>query len=297
MFDRYGRDVLATARQPKPPKSKPIPATPGLVVEDPSTGFVGAVRRCYVAGGMSLVELEDRYGNCRAFPLGPGFWVDGKPVDLQRPKQKPHVQLNGGARASVVTNRKLTNSGSRAVPMPKQARVARASRLWVEGKHDAELVEYVWGDDLRLAGVVVELLDGVDNLPQVLADFQPSTTVRAGILVDHLVANSKESRLATQVTATYGSDAVLVQGHPFVDIWQAIKPQRVGLSAWPVIPRSVDIKVGTLEHLGWPNQTQADIATGWKKILHQVRNWRDLEPGLLGPVEALIDFVTAPHSD
>ena len=32
---------------------------------------------------------------------------------------------------------------------PVRARVARASRIFVEGRHDAELVEKVWGDDLR----------------------------------------------------------------------------------------------------------------------------------------------------
>ena len=35
----------------------------------------------------------------------------------------------------------------------------------MEGKHDAELVEKVWGHDLRIEGVVVEPLHGVDDLP------------------------------------------------------------------------------------------------------------------------------------
>ena len=56
-----------------------------------------------------------------------------------------------------------TASGSVAVPGTK-ARVARASRIFVEGRHDAELVEKVWGDDLRIEGVVVEYLEGVDDL-------------------------------------------------------------------------------------------------------------------------------------
>ena len=76
-------------------------------------------------------------------------------------------------------------------------------------------------------------------------------------------------------------------------MWQAVKPQRVGLSTWPQVPRGTDIKVGSLQALGLPAATQADIAQGWKHILRQVRDWRDLEPGLLGPVESLIDFVTA----
>ena len=44
------------------------------------------------------------------------------------------------------------------------ARVARASRIWVEGDHDAALVERIWGDDLRAEGVVVEPLRGIDDL-------------------------------------------------------------------------------------------------------------------------------------
>ena len=46
-----------------------------------------------------------------------------------------------------------------------QARVARQSRIYVEGRHDAELVERIWGDDLRHVGVVVEHL-GVLPVPQ-----------------------------------------------------------------------------------------------------------------------------------
>ena len=87
-----------------------------------------------------------------------------------------------------------TASGSVAVPGTK-ARVARASRIFVEGRHDAELVEKVWGDDLRIEGVVVEYLEGVDDLAEHLR-IPPRTERRVGVLVDHLVAGSKESRIA-----------------------------------------------------------------------------------------------------
>ena len=233
------------------------------------TGFVGAVLRCYKAGGMYLVELEDRRGKVRAFPLGAGFWIDGKPVELRAPA--PAAKNDQAPK--LVSGRAATNSGSRRAPQQdkRRARVARASRIWVEGRHDAELVEHVWGDDLRELGVVVEILDGVD----------------------HLVAGSKESRITQQCIDTFGEDAVAIAGHPFVDVWQAVKPQRLGLSAWPEVPRGTDIKVGSLQALGLPAANQADIAQGWKHILRKVRDWRDLEPGLLGPVESLIDFVTA----
>ena len=55
-----------------------------------------------------------------------------------------------------------------AAPQARAA-VARASRIYVEGRHDAELVEKIWGDDLRVVGVVVEYLEGVDDLPAIVA--------------------------------------------------------------------------------------------------------------------------------
>ena len=73
------------------------------------------------------------------------------------------------------------------------ARVAAASRIWVEGRHDAELLEHVWGDDLRDVGIVVEPMHGIDDLAAAVAEFAPSPQRRLGVLVDHLVAGSKEA--------------------------------------------------------------------------------------------------------
>jgi len=86
---------------------------------------------------------------------------------------------------------------------------------------------------------------------------------------------------------------VLVVGHPFVDIWQAVKPERVGLTAWPEIPRSIEWKKGIAQALRQPHENQEDIARLWQRILGRVRTYADLEPALLGRVEQLIDFVTA----
>ena len=226
------------------------------------------------------MELEDRRGGRRSFPLGRGFWIDGRPVELVRP-----------AAAPAPTGRVRTASGS--LHVRARARTARASRIWVEGRHDAELVQHVWGEDLAEAGIAVQLLEGVDNLEAILEVFGPTDTARAGVLVDHMVPGSKESRIAEAVSARWPG-AVLVLGHPFVDIWQAVKPARVGLERWPDVPRGTDIKHGTLEALGWPHADQRDIAMGWKRILSTVRTYRDLEPALLGRVEELIDFVTVP---
>jgi hypothetical protein len=164
--------------------------------------------------------------------------------------------------------------------------VARASRIYVEGRHDAELVEKIWGDDLRELGVVVEYLAGIDHLPPIVAGFAPGPARRLGVLVDHLVTGSKESRIAAQVSSAH----VLVVGHPFIDIWQAVTPASLGIAAWPAVPRGTPWKEGVLRALGW----DGDTAAGWRRILGAANSYTDLEPALLGRVEELIDFVTAP---
>ncbi|KUI31338.1 hypothetical protein AU196_18655 [Mycobacterium sp. IS-1742] len=279
MTDRYGRDVLArNPHAPKRARSTEQPVEPGMVVEDAQSGYVGAVVR--VESGR--VELEDRHGRVRVFPLGPGFLLDGRPVILTAPRRAP-------------TPAARTASGSVAVAGAR-AKVALASRIYVEGRHDAELVEQVWGDDLRIEGVVVEHLGGVDDLAAIVDDFRPGPGRRLGVLVDHLVTGSKESRIADAVRRGAHGAHTLVVGHPYVDIWQAVKPARLGVAAWPAVPRGVDWKHGLCAALGWPHETQADIARAWQRIRGSVRDWTDLEPELIGRVEELIDFVTAPPS-
>ena len=280
--DRYGSDVLTGDwRAPRRGRSTPTPAEPDLVVEEVETGWVGAVVRVEKAGGMHVVHLEDRRGRTKAFPLGPGFLVDGEAVQLVAPKPK------------APTGRLRTASGSFAVES-SPARVALPSRIFVEGRHDAELVEKVWGADLRVEGVVVEYLEGVDVLADVLAEFRPGPGRKAGVLVDHLVPGSKEQRIADAVMRGPHGANVRVVGHPFIDIWQGVKPARLGKEAWPVIPRGTEWKHGVCDAFGWPHDEQADIARAWQHILGRVRGYGDLEPALLGRVEELIDFVTEP---
>jgi len=274
--DRYSNDVLADGWREAGRRVVPQQeAVRDLVVEEVATGFCGAVIRVE----KKVVTLEDRFGKLRLFPLGAGFLLDGEPVVLVPP------------RASAPAGRARTASGSLAVA-DAPARVARASRIFVEGRHDAELVEKVWGADLRIEGVVVEYIEGVDNLAELLAEFKPGPTRRVGVLVDHLVAGSKESRIAEAVARGPHGRHVLVVGHPYVDVWQSVKPARLNLTAWPQIPRSIEWKHGICQALGWPHEDQADIARAWQRILGQVRTYADLEPALLGRVEQLIDFVT-----
>lgn len=244
-----------------------VEAEPDLVVEDVDSGFCGAV----VGFEAGAVTLEDRHGRRRHFPLLPAaFLLDGEPVTLRRPAHPTG------------TTRRVTASGSVAPPA-QRARVAQASRIWVEGIHDAALVERIWGDDLRVEGVVVEPLSGIDELPAAVQAFGPGPGRRLGVLVDHLVPGSKESRIAAGIA----SPDVLVTGHPYVDIWQAVRPARLGLEAWPVVPPGRPWKEGVCAALG-----VAEPAEMWRRTLTQVRSYRDVETPLITAVERLIDFVT-----
>jgi Protein of unknown function (DUF3097) len=271
--DRYGSDILANNPHRKA-RSVEQPVEIGMVVEDAQTGYVGAVVRVEYG----RMELEDRNGRRKPFPIGPGYLIDGRPVILIAPRRTAAP--------------KATRTSSGSVAVQAKARVALASRIYVEGRHDAELVEQVWGDDLRVEGVVVEHLGGVDDLVGIVAEFRPGPGRRLGVLVDHLVAGSKEARIAEAVRQGPGGAHTLVVGHPFIDIWQGVKPGRLGISAWPIVPKDVDWKKGVCRALGWPHTQQADTARAWQRIRGRVRDWNDLEPALIGRVEELIDFVT-----
>ncbi|WP_372699222.1 DUF3097 family protein [Arthrobacter sp. JSM 101049] len=265
---------------PKRRELRRVPAALGLLLEDVQSGWVGEVVRIERSGGMRLVVLEDRRGKTRSFPTGFGFLLEGEPVEVTEPQ----------AAASASATR--TASGSVRVEKLK-ARTALASRIWVEGKHDAELVEKVWGHDLRVEGIVVEPLHGVDDLAGAVADFSPGPGRKLGILVDHLVSGSKEERIAAEAMRVPGARGnVLIVGHPYVDVWQSIRPQVLGIAAWPVVPRGTDWKTGILRGLGWPHATHADVARGWRQLLGKVTSYADLEPSLLGRVEEVIDFLT-----
>jgi hypothetical protein len=265
----YGEDVLKPdwRRRRVAPE---VDAERDLVVEDVDSGFCGAV----VGFELGAVVLEDRHGQRRNFPLAPAaFLLEGRTVTLRRP-----------AAAATPPQRRTTASGSVAVD-GVEAQVAKASRIWVEGIHDAALVERIWGDDLRIEGVVVEPLDGIDDLAAAVRQFRPSAERRLGVLVDHLVPGSKESRIVAAVT----DPNVLVTGHPYVDVWQAVKPARLGLTKWPVVPPGRPWKEGICAAVG-----VRDTADMWRRILKSVSSYKDVETPLINSMERLIDFVTVP---
>lgn len=249
-----------------------VVARRGELVEDRASGFCGDI----VAITAESVAVRDRRGRTRQFRYKPGgFLIEGRPVTLVR---EP--------RPSQSATRRVTNSGALAGPA-QRAQVANASRIWVEGRHDAELLQHVWGDELAELAIVVEPMHGIDGLVDMVAGFRPSADRRLGILVDHLVAGSKEERITRQVT---GPD-VLVTGHPFVDVWAGIRPQVMGLTEWPDVPRDVEWKLGMCTALG------VSLTDFWPHLRNRVRTFADLRPELVGAVERLVDFVASATAD
>ncbi len=281
-YHQWGpQDLTAPAKASLPE----VPVERGMVLEDSQTGWVGAVIRVEKSGGMHIVALEDRRGKSRSFQLGFGFLLEGQPIKLLPPVPRQAADGNGSTPGR-------TASGSVRVT-GQRAQVAKANRIWVEGKHDAELVEKVWGDDLRVEGIVVEPLHGIDDLKTAIEAFSPGPARRLGILVDHLVPDSKEWRIAADAMTLPGAAGnVLIVGHPYVDVWQAIRPKVLGIERWPQVPRGMDWKTGILRAFGWPHSTSEDIGLAWQKLLGAVRTYADLEASLLGRVEEVIDFLT-----
>ena len=243
----------------------------GMPLEHRATGTRGVL----ISWASAKLVLRDANGRDHAYRTVDGdFVVNGKPVALRPPKPAPADGPRRTASGSIDVG---------AVP----ARLARASRIYVEGIHDAELVEKVWGDDLRVEGVVVEHLGGMDDLEMVVRTFGPGPRRRLGVLLDHLVDGTKERRVASRID----HPDVLITGHPYVDIWQAVKPRVVGLDAWPTIPRGEPWKEGVCQAIGWRDST----AAFWKHLRSKITSYADLEPGLIGAVEQLIDFVAPPE--
>jgi hypothetical protein len=263
----YERDILdefAAARQG--PRYPTVEVARGLLVEDRISGFTGDV----VDWNHEAIRLRDRNKVIRNFTWKQGgFLLEGRPVTLTRPAPRDEP-----------AKPRVTNSGSIAGDGAPQ--VARASRIWVEGRHDAELVEHVWGDDLRELGIVVEPMHGADDLVAAVAAFRPGPTRRLAVILDHLVAGSKESRLAAGVD----DPAVLVTGHPFVDVWAGVRPRALGLERWPDVPKGRPWKQGVCDALG------VELDNFWPKLRNRVSTYADLEPELVGAVERAIDFTT-----
>ena len=263
-----------------------LAADPGLVVEDVETGWVGAVLRTEKSGGVHLVVLEDRHGKVRSFPLGPGFWVDGAPVRLVPPRairagaaQAHGERLGGRARRTGPAPPGRPGSSSRGGTTPSWSR--RCGVTTCASRASSWRCSTAWTTSRPPSG--------------------PSRPDRGDVSACSSTTSWRGARNGTKPRAWPASPAlrehVLVAGHPYVDIWQAVRPARLGLGRWPEVPRGRPWKEGVLAALGWPHATAADVAAGWRRILAAVDSYADLEPALLGRVEELIDFVTGDRVD
>lgn len=268
------------------------------ILEDRSVGGVRGARRL-AESYPTLVVRADMVLLHRPTGLRGKVWkFTGDLVVLRTPDGRQHtfenhagafahkgetVSLVRAAPVKAASPATRMSAAGGIVAVEQQARVARASRLWVEGDHDARFLERVWGDELRELGIVVEPMGGIDDLVAAVADFDPGPERQLAILVDHLVPGSKESRLAERVRG----DHVLVVGHPFVDIWQCVRPRSMGIESWPEVPRGEEWKAGVCRRLGW-----GDPRDGWRRVLSAVNSFVDLEPQLVGAVEIALDRLT-----
>lgn len=250
-----------------------------LAVLHRMTGVRGRVTR--FTG--EAVEVRDRSAAKHMFRNRPGaFAVNGETVTLVRPVLRSGSASRGG---SASTGSAMERSASGALVEPLQrARVARASRLWVEGDHDARLVERIWGDELREMAVVVEPLGGLDDLLSDIRRFAPGPRRSLVVLADHLVPGSKERRIADGVDSPH----VLVVGHPYVDIWQCVRAKSLGIDKWPEVPRGEDWKTGVCARLGWGSPQE-----GWRRVLTAADDFSDLDPFLVNALEQALDHFAA----
>ena len=141
----YGPDVLAEGAGRRRRAEYPqVPAERGLVVEEAGGGFCGAVVECE----KQVVTLEDRVGRQRVFPLTRGgFLLEGRPVTLVRPGQPRPAAATRTASGSVAAPRPAAGTAARA-------RVARASRIYVEGR-----IEYrTWEDREKQTRYTTEII-------------------------------------------------------------------------------------------------------------------------------------------
>ncbi|MEI7885792.1 MAG: DUF3097 family protein [Actinomycetes bacterium] len=252
-----------------------LPAAPDLMLVHRSTSIRGRLLKFTD----QLVVIKDRSGGRHTFENHPGsFAHNGETVTLVRPG-RPATPAEGETRRSAAGG---------VVAAEQVARVAQPSRLWVEGDHDARFIERVWGDELRESGIVVEPMRGIDDLVAVVQEFAPQADRRLAILVDHLIPGSKETRLTQQIH----DPNVLIVGHPFVDIWQCVRPRSMGIDSWPEVPKGEEWKAGICRRLGWGSTTD-----GWKRLLSAVNSFADLEPELVGAVEQALDMLAPPTDD
>jgi hypothetical protein len=237
-----------------------VEAAPGLMIEEAGTGFRGAVQG--VQG--RLMRVEEFGGAERLFPLGPGFLLEGQPIVMVAP------------------------SGDGVTSIER-----RADRFFVDGPEIGGLVEKLWGANLRLRGIHIEILESLASFDLVVKRLRPGPELRVAVLIDRHPVRSREAEIAEWLALGPDHEHIALAAVPFWDIWESVSPRRLGLLSWPSVAHGPDWRRDVLAAVGWPN-SPADVAAAWERILDSVHTVADLEPRLLDRVEQLIDFVTEP---
>ena len=198
----------STARAGRGPSTRRSRPCPGLVVTQRGTPFTG---RVIEARGDRMTIRDERTGRehlCRLTPGG--FVVDGRPVT-----PGPAGRQAGRPDTPADAHRIGLGRARPAAPPASPGPAASSSRASTTPSSSS-------GCGATTCGSRASWSSGSTaptTCPRSSGRSGPAPGRRLGVLLDHLVLGSKEQRLA----ATLDHPDVLVTGHPFVDVWQAVQ--------------------------------------------------------------------------
>ena len=240
------RDVLADGwrRSRTPPAVPPSPpnATSSSRTPRPASAAPWCAARRRPAGSRS--PSRTGAAGTGSSPSGAGFLVDGAAVQLVRPavagaRRGPRVRrpARSPSRPAGAGRARRAGSTSRASTTPSSSRrsgaTTCASRASWSSTWAASTTCRPWS---------------ATSAPRRTAGSAcwSTTSSRA--------ARSRGSR------PRCGPPHVRVLGHPYVDVWQAVRPAALGIAAWPEVPRGTPWKEGVCAGLGWPVDAARSVA-------------------------------------
>ena len=238
MSPRHPRRVRAAARAADLP---PSPRRIGDGRRGPRLGFCGDI----VTITAEAVTLRDRQGQHRQFRYKPGgFLIDGKPVTLVR--AGPRSQRRPAGDQQRLGRRPPAGAAQRRHGQPDLGRGQATTPSWSSTCGATTCASWGSSSSRCTASTTWSAWS---------AEFAPSPAAPA-----RGAGRPPRRRLegGAPRRQVRGPD-VLVTGHPFVDVWAGVRPQVIGLDAWPDVPRGVEWKEGMCDALGvsltdfWPH--------------------------------------------
>ena len=273
--DRYagrragGRPAAAPRRSPG---SRPSPTWSSRTPRPASAARWCAARRRPAA---CTVTLEDRHGRHRVFPLGPGFLVDGRPVALVR--AAPAARGGAAPAYGLGLGRRARRAGPGRPRRPDLRRGPARRRAGREGvgRRPARRGRRRRAPrrHRRPAGRRARLRARAG--PPARRARRPPGARQQGVPAGR---------------AGRCSPHVRVVGHPYVDVWQAVRPaapRHRGLAGGPARHA---VEGGRLRRRSAGRSTRPPPGAASSARSRRTPTW---SPSLLGRVEELIDFVTA----